>query len=113
VARPGGPLVWLSVCRHRLRGFAAPYLLILQHHIVAGDTRIVAPVVPARGGRVTLLAPRVTIGAADHRVMLLDMTSAPVAAIGAAVEAAELADTAALTAGLDAIFQGCPVGVPI
>ena len=55
-----------------MRGFSAPYLLILQHHIVDSKTCIVAPVVPVVSDGATLLAPRVLVASAAYRAMLLD-----------------------------------------
>jgi hypothetical protein len=89
-----------------------PYLLVLQHHIITSKTCIVAPVVPAVGEGATLLAPRVIVASAAYRAVLLDMTSVAVAFIGDAVDAHE-ADDQMISAGLDAIFRGCPVGLPI
>ncbi len=89
-----------------------PYLLVLQHHIVAGTTRIVAPVAPAGPGPDTLLAPWLMIGPVRHRVVLLEMASVPVTLLGDTVEGAEIADTAVIN-GLDAIFRGYSVGLPL
>jgi hypothetical protein len=103
---------WLSVCNHRIRGFGAPYLLVVQHHIVPVETRIVAPVIPALGDRATLLAPRVVIGTKRYRALLLDMASAPLAQIGKSVAEAHVEEDA-VTDALDAIFRGYPVGLPM
>jgi hypothetical protein len=105
-------LRWLAVCRHKIRRFRAPYLLLLQHHIVLSKTRIVAPVIASNGVRTTFLTPNVTVGSVDHFAMLLDMISADVSLIGAVVTVAEV-DEDAVTDGLDAIFRGYPVGLPI
>lgn len=95
-----------------MRGFSAPYLLILQHPIVDSKTCIVAPVVPVVSDGATLLAPRVLVASTAYRAMLLDMTSVARGLIGDAMEALELDDQAIFT-GLDAIFRGYPVGLPI
>ena len=103
---------WLRVCRHRVPGVRVPYFLILQHGIVAGPTRIVAPVVPAGAGPAGLLAPRVLIGAAPHRAMLLNMVSVAVGLLGETLADADVAEQA-VTDALDAIFRGYPVGIPL
>src|SRR4051812_38693198 len=73
---------WLQVSRHRVRGFTAPYLLVLQHDLIQTQTRIAAPLVPAGPDPVTLLAPRVTVEGTPYKAMLLDMTSLPVGLLG-------------------------------
>jgi len=100
---------WLQVCRHGVSGFAAPYLLVLQHDLIQTQTRIAAPVVPAGPDPATLLAPRVTVEGVPHKAMLLDMTSLPVAVLGATT--ASSVDPDAVSDALDAIFRGYPVGV--
>jgi hypothetical protein len=94
-----------------VRQIGVPYLLIVQHHIVESDTRIVAPVAPAGDRPATLLAPHVLVGSVRYRAMLLNMVSVPTALIGEAVEAADV-EADAITDALDAIFRGYPVGLP-
>lgn len=104
-------LPWLALCRHRVRGFAPPFLLILQHHIVESQTRIVAPVVPAGPDEATLLAPAVEAGGTRYRAMLLDMTSVPLGLLGQVVDGSVNPDH--ITAAVDALFRGYPVGLPL
>jgi hypothetical protein len=94
-----------------MRGFAAPFLIVLQHPIVQSQTRICAPVVPARGARATLLTPAVTISGTVHLAVLLDMAAVPLRFI-APEEAEAVVDSEAVTPALDAIFSGYPVGLP-
>jgi hypothetical protein len=102
---------WLGVHRHRIRGFGAPFLLILQNPVVESATRIAAPVIPAGPGPATLLAPAVRIGGEGFRAILLDMTAVPQSLLREAV-AREVAEEA-VAAALDAIFRGYPVGLPL
>ena len=101
---------WLAVHRHKVRGFASPYVMILQHHLVPAETRIVAPVVPASSEPATLLAPRLAIEGAPYRAILLNLTAIRLSLLGQPVEAA--VDEDAIAAALDAIFRGYPVGLP-
>jgi CcdB protein len=110
-ARTLGAFEWLSVCRHRVRRIGVPYLLILQHHIVQSDTRIVAPVLPAAGRPAQLLVPHVHVASVPHRVMLLNMVSVATALLGEQAEDAEV-DVDTITDALDAIFRCYPVGLP-
>jgi hypothetical protein len=103
---------WLDVCRHRIRGIAVPYVLVLQHHIVAGQTRIVAPLVASIGERPTLLAPHIGVGTVIHRAILLEMAAAATRLIAEVVASAE-PDADVVTRALDAIFRGYPVGLPL
>ena len=100
----------MAVCRHRVRGFAAPYLLVLQHHFVSGKTRIVAPVVIINVRPANLLIPKIEVSRTVYHVMLLDMTSVALGRIAETVEAR--VDVQAVSDGLDAIFTGYPVGLP-
>jgi hypothetical protein len=103
---------WLAVHRHRVRGLPAPYLLILQHHIVGGSTRIAAPLTKEAGQPPNLLTPRVAIAGGGFRAILLEVAAIPLRLILVPVTDAEL-DEDAITAALDAIFRGYPVGLPI
>lgn len=73
VARSADAPRWLAVCRHRVRGFLGPYLLVLQHHLVESQARIAAPVVPAGTSRAMLLTPRLDVEGGPHKAMLLDL----------------------------------------
>ena len=101
---------WLAVHRHRVRGFAAPFVLILQHHLVEAETRIVAPVIPVDREPATLLAPRLAIGSEPFRAILLNLTAVRLSLLGMRVEAE--VDEDAIAAALDSIFRGYPVGLP-
>jgi hypothetical protein len=46
---------WLDIVRHRLAGFRAPYLLIVQHHDIPATTLLAAPVTPSVPGDVDAL----------------------------------------------------------
>ena len=107
--RGDGPR-WLDVCRHRIRGEPAPYVVVLQHHLVAAASRIVAPVLPAGGRDATLLAPRLHIGPVPHRILLLEMSSVTRQFIGDVVSSA-VAEADAIGDALDALFRGYPVGL--
>jgi hypothetical protein len=89
-----------------------PYLLIVQHHIVQSETRIVAPVSPAGARPATLLAPHVRVESVLYRAMLLNMVSVATTLLGEPVEDAEV-EADAITDALDAIFRGYPVGLPL
>ena len=101
---------WLDVCRHRIRGVAAPYVLVIQHHFVAGPTRIAAPLVPARNQPTTLLAPQVQVGAAMHLALLPALAAVELRQLGAVVASAA-AEVDAILDALDALFRGYPVGL--
>jgi hypothetical protein len=68
---------WLDVVRHRVLGFRAPYLLVVQHHDIPATTLLAAPVTPPLPGDVDVLAPRLTIDGADYRARLLDISAVP------------------------------------
>lgn len=104
-------LRWLGVHRHRVRNFPAPFLMVLQHPVVESPTRIVAPVIPAGPGAVTLLMPRLSIEGVPHSAVLLNMAAVSARQIGAVLDAT--VDEDAITSALDAIFRGYPVGLPI
>jgi hypothetical protein len=89
---------------------AAPYLLVLQHHILDSRTRVIAPLVPSVTPTGTLLAPHIPVGRLVYRVMLLDHTAIPIALLAEIVDAPRV-DDAVISAGLDAIFRGYPVEI--
>jgi hypothetical protein len=97
-----------EVCRHRIRGIRAPYLLVLQHHIVGGPTRICAPLVPG-ALEANVLLPAVEVGGEPHHVVLLNMAAVPIASLGEVVGSG-LADD--ISRGLEAIFSGMPAWLP-
>jgi hypothetical protein len=66
---------WLNIVRHRVRGFRAPFLLVVQHHAVPVATRLVAPVTLPLPGDVDVLAPRLTIDGTEYRARILDMSA--------------------------------------
>jgi hypothetical protein len=94
---PKSPPLFLSVYRHRVSSFRAPFLLILQHHIIKSPSRIAAPVVTVRDERPTLLTPHVKTAGGVY--------------LGDEVNDA-LVDPDDISIGLDAIFKGYPVGLP-
>jgi len=104
---------WLAICGHRVSGYRPPFVLILQHPIVQSVTRIVAPVVPALGHKPTILSPRIMIGEDVYRAVLLEMTRTSVGSLGQTVNSARLEDEDTVLAGIDAIFRGYPVGLPL
>jgi hypothetical protein len=108
---PKSPPLFLSVYRHRVSSFRAPFLLILQHHIIKSPSRIAAPVVTVRDERPTLLTPHVKTAGGVYRVMLLAMAAVPLSFLGDEVNDA-LVDPDDISIGLDAIFKGYPVGLP-
>jgi hypothetical protein len=105
IERPG----WLQVCRHRIRGVTAPYLLILQHDFIQNQSRIAAPVLPAGRQRANLLMPRLTVEGSPHEAIMLEMASVPLGRFGVTV--ASSVDQEAVSDALDAIFRGYPVGL--
>jgi hypothetical protein len=100
---------WLDIVRHRVRGFRAPYLLVLQHHDIKATTRLAAAVTPPLPGDVDVLAPRLTIDGEAHRVRLLDMSAVPLTMIAGTVGSATGEADAILNA-VDVILHGYPVG---
>ncbi len=109
---PLGNPRWLDVVRHRIRGYRVPFLLILQHHDVPAPTRLAAPVTPALPGDVDVLAPRISIGGQEFRVRLLD-TSAVSRTLFTEVEASATEISDSISASLDIILHGYPVGLPL
>ncbi|HYZ24498.1 MAG TPA: CcdB family protein, partial [Rhodopila sp.] len=107
-AMPNNPR-WLDLVRHHVRGFRAPYLLVLQHHDIPASTRLVAPVTPPLPGDADVLAPIVRISGQEHRVRLLDISAVPLRYLSETVETvADAAD--AILGGLDIILHGYPAG---
>jgi hypothetical protein len=102
---------WLDIVRHRLTGFRAPYLLIVQHHDVPSATLLAAPVTLPLPRDADVLAPPLSIGGTAHRARLLDMTAVPRAVIGETVASAQ-PDAAAIADAIDVILFGYPVGRP-
>lgn len=102
-----------DVCHHQLRGIRAPYLLVLQHHVVGGPTRICAPVVPRAKGAGTLepnvLLPTVEINGVPHHAVLLNMAAVPLTMLGNVVGSGLDED---IGRGLEAIFSGMPAWLP-
>lgn len=103
---------WLDVVRHRIRGFRAPFLLVVQHHDIRVGSRLVAPVTRPVPSDVDILSPSVVIGDASYRVRLLDITPVPVSLLGETVATLE-ADRDPVLNALDVILHGYPVGRPI
>ena len=106
---PGSPR-WLDIVRHRVRGFRAPYLLVLQHHNVPAATLLAAPVTLPLAGDVDVLAPRLSIDGVEYRVRILDMSAVPRGMLsGTVASAGDNAD--AIMGALDIILHGYPVGL--
>ena len=103
---------WLSVCGHRVPRVGYPYFLVLQHDIVPSQTRIVAPVVPAGSRLPSVLVPHIVVEGVVYRVMLLEMTAVPLAVLGTVIGTSDVPEQA-IANGLDAIFRGYPVGLPL
>ena len=103
---------WLDVVRHRIRGYRVPFLLILQHHDVPAPTRLAAPVTPSLPDDVDILAPRIIIAGQELRVRLLD-TSAVSRTLFTEIEASATDIADSISAALDLILHGYPVGPPL
>jgi hypothetical protein len=82
----------LDVCRHRLRGIRAPFLLVLQHDLVGGPSRICAQLVPGGEAEANVLLPVIEVGGAPHRAILLNMAAVPLAALGEVVASGRAAE---------------------
>lgn len=107
---PGSPR-WLDIVRHRVPLYRVPYLLVLQHHAVPAATRLVAPVSLPVPGDVDVLAPRLFIGGAEHRVRMLDINAVRISLLGeSTASATDEAD--AIMGAIDVILRGYPVGLP-
>lgn len=103
---------WLAVHRHRIGRLRAPFVLVVQHHLVRAATRIVAPIVRIGPQPVTFLAPRVVVGELEFGAILLEMAASPLRLLAEPVAETEVDEDAVATA-LDAIFRGYPVGLPL
>jgi|GEM_PF-3426059 hypothetical protein len=102
---------WLDIVRHRVRGFRAPYLLVLQHHDISAAPRLAAPVTLPLPGDVDVLAPRLTIDGTAYRARMLDMSAVPRAMLADTVASAA-DDADAIMGALDIILHGSSVGLP-
>jgi hypothetical protein len=91
-----------------VRGIRAPYLLVLQHHIVGGPTRICAPLLPGPL-EANVLLPAVEVDGAPHHALLLNMAAVPLALLGEGVGSGVADD---ISRGLEAIFSGMPAWLP-
>jgi hypothetical protein len=107
---PASPL-WLDIVRHQVRGFRAPYLLVIQHHDLPATTRIVAPVTPPLPGDIDVLAPRLSVNGKEHRARLLDSAAVPLRLLGETISSAS-GDRDAIMSALDIILHGYPAGRP-
>jgi hypothetical protein len=102
---------WLDVVRHRIRGFQAPYLLVLQHHDIPASTRLAAPLTPSQAADVAILSPLLIIEGRQYRARLLDTAAVRVTVLRETVDSATEQSEAILNA-LDIILHGYPVGLP-
>jgi hypothetical protein len=100
---------WLDIVRHRVPGFRAPYLLVVQHHDIPATTLLVAPVSLSLAGEVDVLAPRLTVDGAGYRARLLDISAVPRRMIGDTVMAAVTESDNILDA-IDVILHGYSIG---
>lgn len=91
-----------------MRGIRVPYLIVLQHHIVEGPTRICAPVLPG-ALEANVLLPAIDVDSEPHHAVLLNMAAVPVGSLGEVVGSG-LADD--INRGLEAIFSGMPAWLP-
>jgi hypothetical protein len=107
---PGSPR-WLDVVRHRVSGFRAPYLLIVQHHDIPATTLLAAPVTPPLPGDVDVLAPRLAIDGGEYRARLLDISAVPRRMIGDTVVTAA-GESDLILGAIDIILHGFPAGRP-
>ncbi len=102
---------WLDVVRHRIRGFRAPFLLIVQHHDIPASTLLAAPVTLPIDRDFEILAPRLVIGGTDYRARLLDISAVPRSFVGETVLSAD-SEAGAILDAIDIILHGYPVGRP-
>jgi CcdB protein len=107
---PLGRPDWLDVVRHRVLGFRVPFLLVVQHHVIALATRLVAPVSLPLPGDVDVLAPRLQIDGSEYRARVLDIIAVPVTLLGETV-ASLVSDRGAIMNAVDVIHRGYPVGI--
>jgi hypothetical protein len=103
---------WLDIVRHRVRGFRAPYLLVVQHHDIPSTTLLAAPVTPSPPGDVDVLAPPLIVEGMACRIRLLDIRAVPRRLIGDTVVAAT-GESDAILSAIDVILHGYPVGRPL
>jgi hypothetical protein len=106
-----GSVRWLDIVCHRVRRLRAPYLLIVQHPDIAGPTMLTAPVTLPVRGDIDVTAPVLIISDITHRVRLLDIAAIPREMLGDTVMSAT-DESDAITAALDIILHGYPVGRP-
>ena len=102
---------WLDIVRHRVRGFRAPFLLVVQHHAISSATRFVAPVSPSLPGDVDVLAPRLMIDGTEYRARVLDISAVSMTLLGETV-ASMVRDRDAIMNAIDVILHGYSVGIP-
>jgi hypothetical protein len=102
---------WLDIVRHKVRGFRAPYLLVVQHHDIPASTLLVAPVTASLPADVDVLAPRLTVDGSEYRARILDISAVPRRMIGDTVVAARTESDSILGA-IDVVLHGHPVGRP-
>jgi hypothetical protein len=101
---------WLDVVLHRMRRPRAPYVLVLQHHVIPSSTRLVAAVSLPVPGDVDGVAPRLLIGGVLYRARILDISAVPSALLGETV-ASMTSDRDAILGAIDVVPHGYPVGL--
>ena len=94
-----------------MRGFQAPYLLILQHHDIPASTRLAAPLALSQAADVAILSPLLIVEGEQYRARLLDIAAVSVAQLRETIESATDQSDAIMYA-LDMILHGYPVGLP-
>jgi hypothetical protein len=87
------------------------FVLVLQHHLLDAPTRIVAPLVPGDRMVPTLVSPVVVVEGERFLAIMLNLVAVPLHLILGPVSEAKVQEDA-VTAALDAIFRGYPVGLP-
>jgi hypothetical protein len=102
---------WLDIVRHRVRGYRAPYLLVVQHHDIPSTTLLVAPVTPSQPGDVDVLAPPLMVDGIACCVRLLDIRAVPRRLIGDTVATAT-GESDDILSAIDVILHDYPVGRP-
>jgi len=105
------PPRWLDIAKPKGRLVRAPLLLVLQHHVISALTLIVAPLLPAVAPG-SLLSPVVVRDGARYAANLLGLSAVPLSVLGEILGSA-LDQADPITDGLDAIFRGHPVGLPL
>ena len=86
--------------------------MILQHHNVPGPSRLAAPVTLPFPRDVDVLAPQLILGGVAYRVRLLD-TGAVDCSMFRDTEASALDIADRISASLDIVLRGYPVGLPL